>query len=500
MRKNCLKTKLIALSLSVVTAVSVGMTAVTSANAVEFHSEFPVADAVLNAEYQCGLGLIRQFVPGGQAIAGVVDSLLGSIIGKDKGPSLSDISKDLNDFRKEVSKEFKKVKEELKGIQNRIAASEEAVRKDIEQQARLIEQQITARTVIAAKGAGFDELMTALMETDRQIRIISDDKTLSDQEKSVEIAMLIGRNDKWNSAGSLYNNYMNFINALTSATFSSTGDHDIFYYIYLSNIPYAAFSNDAKEFSRPYVDRLMQLGVYTYSIIAECLEAAHRVAGFSAEDIAKLSGDELAHYHEIKTLKSIVESTFSDLNQKVFDTADPDSVASHLKSFNELNGRVFIKNGTVNIPLKASVIMDGKNHRYGNEYGFTETIDIEGGKRILNDLQNSSPLSFDDNQYIANYVKSMYPGRTLADYLIATGFEQDWLRDIHFRESSLYLMTGNAYTSYHGNYFRLFYPGINVHSSDISSQTVSSSKTVGKFGQYGFTERDFVLFFCLDNG
>ena len=497
MRKNRLKTKLIAVSLSVVTAVSVGMASVTGANAVEFHSEFPVADAVFNAEYQCGLGLISEFVPGGQAIAGVVDSLLGSIIGKDKGPSLSDISKDLNDFRKEVSNEFKQVKEELKGIQNRIAASEEAVRKDIEQQARLIEQQITARTVIAAKGAGFDELMTALMETDRQIRIISDDKTLSDQEKSVEIAMLIGRNDKWNSAGSLYYDYMNFINALTSATFSSTGDHDIFYYIYLSNIPYAAFSNDAKEFSRPYVDRLMQLGVYTYSIIAECLEAAHRVADFSAEDIAKLSGDELAHYHEIKTLKSIVESTFSDLNQKVFDTADPDSVASHLKSFNELNGRVYVKNGTVNIPLKASVIMDGKNHRYGNEYGFTETIDIEGGKRILNDLQNSSPLSFDDNQYIANYVKSMYPGRTLADYLIAAGFETDWLRDIHFRESSLYLMTGNAYTSYNGNYFQLFYPGINVHSSDITSQTVGSSKTVG---QYGFTERDFVLFFCLDNG
>ncbi len=492
MKTKNLKTKIIALSMSVITACSVGMMAVTPASAASIHTGDSDFDAIYNSYYQGGMGIIREFVPGGQAITGIIDSLVGSFT--DQGPSLSDIREDLSDFRKDVSRQFDEIKEELKNIQEQLISSETAIRDDIEKQAHLIEQQVVAQTVIAGKGAGFDDLMTALKETDRQINDISNDNTLSDNEKAVQIAMLLGRNDKWNSKDNLYFSYMSFLNTLTSSTFCATGDHDIFYYIYQSNIPYSAFTWDAKQLSKPYIERLMQLGVYTYSITAECLEAAHRVASFTKEDVANLSEDEVYHYHEVKSLKSIVDNTFVALNKKVFDTSDPNSIAAHLKSFNDINDRIFIKNGTVNIPLNASIAIDSK-HLHGDEYGVFNYIYPEGGKTILNHLKSSSPLSFDDINYLASYVKLFYPGKSMADYLMMVGFDNENLRNVHWRKHQLYLMTDNAYTEYSGDSVKLVYSGIDVHNSLVENQHVTSSVSIGEYGHLG---TDYVMFFIAD--
>ncbi len=494
MKKKNLKTRILAVTMSVITACSVGMATVTSANAATFSFGDEYVDAVYNAEYQCGLGLISEFVPGGQAISGIIDSLVGSF--SDKGPSLSDISKSISDFREDVSRQFNDVKNELKTIQNQIVASETSIRSDIEKKTQQMEQQIVDQTVIANKGSDFDGLMTALKETSRQIEIISKDNTLSEQGKAVQIAMLMGRNDKWNSSDNLYFNYMSYLNSLTSPTFCATGDHDVFYYVYNSNIPYAMFSKDAKDFSKPYVERLSQLGLYAYSIMAECLDAAQRVASFTAEDIAQLNEDDVAHYHEIKSLKSVVDGTFAYLNKKVFDAGSPDSVASHLKSFNNINNCVYINKGTVNIPLQASVIMDS-NHILGNEYGI-KNYDLQGGKNILNKLQNNSPLSFEDNRRIASYVKSVYPGKSLADYFMAIGFDNENLRSVHWRRHQLYLMTGEASVDYSGISSRLVYSGVDVHDTKVDSTKVSSTYLPDRTREYGQSGSDYVLFFVAD--
>lgn len=494
MKKKNLKTRILAVSMSVITACSVGMATITSANAATFSFGDEYVDAVYNAEYQCGLGLISEFVPGGQAISGLIDSLVGSF--SDKGPSLNDINNTISDFRKDVSREFNDVKNKLQTIQNQLVSSETAIREDITKQTQQIEQQIVTQTVIANKGSGFDGLMTALKETSRQIDIISKDDTLSEQGKAVQIAMLIGRNDKWNNSNNLYFNYMSYLNSLTNSTFCAKDEHDIFYYVYLSNVPYAMFAKDAKDFSKPYVERLTQLCLYTYSILAECLDAAQKVSSFTAEDIAQLNEDDVAHYHEIKSLKSVVDGTFAYLNKKVFDAGSPDSVASHLKSFNDINNRVYLNKGTVNIPLQASVIMDS-NHILGNEYGI-KNYDLQGGKNILNKLQNNSPLSFEDSRSIASYVKSVYPGKSLADYFMAIGFDNENLRSVHWRRHQLYLMTGEASVDYSGSSARLVYSGVNVHNTNADSTGVTSTYLPDRTREYGQSGSDYVLFFVAD--
>lgn len=509
MKKINFKTKIIAAALAVVTACSVSMMAVTSASAATFDTGFEVTDVVFNAEYQVGMGLIREFVPGGQAIAGLIDSLVGSFTDTDSGPSLSDLSKDISDFRADVSRQFDKVEKELKNIQEELVSSTAAIQKDIAQQsqliaqqARLIEQQVVSQTTIAAKGATFDSLMTALQETARQIAVISADDTLSEQDKSLQIALLIGRNDKWNSSSNLYFGYMSFLNALTSSTFCATGNHDIFYYIYQSNLPYAAFSWDAKTFSKPYVECLMQLGTYAYSIMAECLSAARQVAGFTADDLAELTPNDAVLYHEVASLKSIVDDTFANLNKKVFDISDPNSVAAHLQGFNEINGRVFVRNGTVNIPLKSSIVMDSKYHQYGDPqdpYKTSGAINPIGGAQILNNYQNSSPLSFDDIKYLVSYVKSFYPGKTMADYLMMVGFDDDNLRDVHWRKHQLYLMTGSAKGVRVGNAIQLFYDGIDLHDNQVEIKNVASSRNMVQTEYGSSLGTDTVMFFIADN-
>lgn len=500
MKNKSLKAKIVAVSLSVITACSVGMMAITPVSATVDDDLVTASKVIWNTEYQCGMGLLRQYVPGGQAIAGVIDSLVGAITGKDSGPTLSDISKDLNDFREDVSRQFDQVKEELKNIQKQIISIGKEIEKDIEQQTRRIEQQFINQTVLANKGSTFDGLMTMLRETDRQISAITNDDTLTEQEKAVEIAMLIGRNDKWNSTNNLYFNYMSFLDALTSATFCATGDHDIFYYIYQSNIPYAAFSHDAKEFSKPYIERLMQLGTYTYSLIAECLEASYRVASFTADDVAKLNEDELAHYHEVKSLKSVVANTFAALDQKVFDTADPNSVASHLKSFNDINDRIFIRKGTVNIPLKSSVWIDHDEHCKGSPYDGYDVIDPKNAASILNDFQNKSPLSFDDLHFLVSYIGSVYPGKSITDYLMMVGINDYQIESFRWRRHTLNLMTDYAGVERSDTYERAYYEAIDVHSNQLTPRKVISafeSFILANYDRPGGSD-DYVMFFIAD--
>ena len=110
-----IKTRIIAGVLSAITVFSVGTMAIGSASAAT------IGDPYGDACYQAGMGIIRQYLPGGVAIAGVIDSIIGSMSG---GPSLSDISKQVSDLREDMDKQFNELKGEIKNytvqIENKI--------------------------------------------------------------------------------------------------------------------------------------------------------------------------------------------------------------------------------------------------------------------------------------------------------------------------------------------------------------------------------------------
>lgn len=382
MKKRMFKTRIIAGVLSLITVFSVGSLAVTSASAAS--TKDPAGDVL----YQAGLGFIRQYFPGGLAIAGGLDALVGAFVG---GPSMADISKQISDLRDDMNKQFNELKAEIKNYTAEI------------------ENKITDQTIIANKGDDFDGLMTTLQLTNRQINSINADTTINDREKAVEIAALIGKNTDWTNSGNLYNKYMNFITTLSSESFGDQKNRDYFQVVYSDMVSQSMFSGEALNRSRPYVQRVILLGLYAYTIEAECLKAAQTVSKFTADDEAALSPKELNKYNSICSLTSVVNDSINYMNDRILGTDRSNSVVSHLKAYEEINKTIFINQGKANKALTANMTVGNLSH-------------IADQTDTLLAIIDKGALTRDEIKTIASHVRSNYPGTTLRDYLSGVGF------------------------------------------------------------------------------
>ena len=372
MKKRTLKIRIIATVLSVVTIFSVTTASTVSAAAAS------TGDVAGDVAYAAGIGIIRQYAPGGQAIAGVLDTIINSFT--QQGPSLSDISNDISALRGEISTQFADIKNQMKDY------------------SEAIENKIVDQTVIAGKGVGFDKLMTELQATDRQISNINRDSSINDKEKAVEIACLIGKNSDWNKTSNLYYGYQDFMNTLSASSFADQKDRDLYQVVYSDFASKVMFSGEALDQSNPYIDRVMLLGLYAYSVNSQCLKAAQTVSQFTAEDEKMLNADELRNYYSVKSLT------------KMFDTSRTDSVAAHYNNYKSMSRLVFLNKNTVSKELTASMTAGNLSNIANNPNNLFNIMD----KGALNHKELSD---------LAAYVKSAYNGKTLRDYLTYVGFD-----------------------------------------------------------------------------
>ncbi len=384
MKKRTLKIRIIATVLSVVTIFSVTIATTASAAAAS------TGDVAGDVAYAAGIGVIRQYAPGGQAIAGALDTIINSFT--QQGPSLSDISNDISALRGEISTQFADIKNQMKDY------------------SEAIENKIVDQTVIAGKGVGFDKLMTELQATDRQISNINRDSSINDKEKAVEIACLIGKNSDWNKTSNLYYGYQDFMNTLSSSSFADQKDRDLYQVVYSDFASKVMFSGEALDQSNPYIDRVMLLGLYAYSVNSQCLKAAQTVSQFTAEDEKMLNADELRNYYSVKSLTGIVNGEINHMNSKMFDTSRTDSVAAHYNNYKSMSRLVFLNKNTVSKELKSLIAV-------GN------LAEASGYASRLFDIMDKGALTHEELGNLASYVKSAYNGKTLRDYLTYVGFD-----------------------------------------------------------------------------
>ncbi len=386
MTKKMLRTRVIATVLSIIMILSAVTAATVSASAAASTGSLPGDMA-----YQAGLGVIRQYVPGGQLIVGALDTLIGSFT--NDGPSLSDISSDIADLRKDIKSEFTSIKNQMKDYTDQI------------------ENKIVDQTVIASKGTGFDKLMTALEESDRQIAAINADTTLNDKEKAVEIASLIGKNTEWIKNNNLLFGYQDFINTLGSSSFADQKDRDLYQVVYNDFTSKVMFSGEALDMANPYICRVILLGLYAYSINSQCLKAAQTVSGFTADDEAMLNKDELNNYRTVKSLTSIVDSKIVDITARMFDMDRSDSVVARYNNYVGMSTRtIFLNKGTA-------------NKTFGKTLKCANLSDVGNDFSSILDIMDNGGLSHDEINALSSYVKSAYPGKTLRDYLTYIGFD-----------------------------------------------------------------------------
>ena len=384
MKKNNIKTRIIATVLSVITVFSVGTIAITSANAAS------IGNAGGAAAYGAGMGIIRQYVPGGQAIAGLLDPILGSLI--NDGPSLSDVNNNIDKLRSEVTAQFNDIKKQMK---------------DDKQQ---IEAKIVNQTVIATKGNSFDALMTSMKDTADQINTLRNDPKLNQNETAVEIAALIGRNDAWTQSSNLHNKYLSFLDTLCSKSFADQNNRDFCQVVYQDCASQVMFSGEAKDAAKPYLDRVLYLGLYAYSIDAQCLKAAQQISNFTDADVKTLDKDALNKYNNLKSRASVVNMELNKINNDLFDTDGTNSVISHYRDFNNINRLIFINQNKSNQPFKA----DLKSYQHNKSSKGTDAYNNIKSQICAN------TMSKDDMSTLMSYIAQK--NMTVRDYLKKVGF------------------------------------------------------------------------------
>ena len=172
----------------------------------------------LNLAIKAGKALIEKFIPHGKEIISVVNAIIDCFTPDEKGKttSLDDIKSQISDLRDEIVKQYQEIESQLASLSEQQRQIEEK-----------IEKIIVDQTTLSSEAKDFDGLLTTFQETARQINTIENDTSLSPQDRSVRIALIIGRSDKWVSADNLYNRYLNFLNTITGTTFEDLNGRDL---------------------------------------------------------------------------------------------------------------------------------------------------------------------------------------------------------------------------------------------------------------------------------
>lgn len=367
---------------------------------------------------KAGKSLIEQFVPHGKQIIAVVTSIIDCFKKDDKGKeiSLKDIKEQIASLRTELVGQYKQIENQLEALSEQ--------QRQIEQKLETI---IVSQTTISQKGTNFDTLLTSLEATARQIGVIENDDTLSDQDKAVQLALLFGRNDKWVESSNLYNQYLNFLDTITGQTFGDIRGKDLFTLIYENYLTNSIFTGEAKCSTEIYVSQVIYLALYAYSICAECLKAAEEVSCFTTEDLVKLNNVDRTYYdnNEVATLYSIITEETAYLNSKVFQLGfDQTSFADRMKAFDEdgLNRHIFTNCGTSNINMTDNLVFrqyDGKSTKFVDDGSEYDSWNIE----TYNDqLDKNTQFGADTRKQIAEHAKVSFSG-TMREYLTALGYD-----------------------------------------------------------------------------
>ena len=390
MKKRTLKIRIIATVLSVITIISVASAATVSAHATS------TGNVAGDAAYGAGMGIIRQYVPGGQAIVGFLDVIFGSLT--NNGPSLSDINKNISDLRNEVSAQFAEVKKQMN--------------KDKQE----IEKKIVTQTNIANKGNNFDTLMTSLKTTERQINNINNNalsgRGLNDNEKAVEIAALIGRNDQWTQSSNLHNQFLSLLDTLSTASFGDREDRDFCQLIYDDCALQVMFSGEAKDAAKPYIDRVLLLELYAYSLDVQCLKAAQTVSQFTDDDIKTLDQNALNKYNSIVTRTNVINGEIKSVDDEMFNIDIEDSVVTHCNHFENLSRTIFINKAETNKEFTDTMMI-----------GDVSKVCDENSGNAIDAVLDENRLSADEFRTLIDYVKSVYPNKTMREYLTYIGFD-----------------------------------------------------------------------------
>ena len=317
------------------------------------------------------IGTIRLWILSNFGYSGYISSIiLGFAWSAQMGPD-KDINKKMlkaiNDARKEIIPHLDEIEKNIK-----------LAKKDIL-------NEIKGRNYIDGFGKSIDYLLNQINDLVDGFNANDNSKVLTENEKIVENAFLIGNNAEWIKEGNIIFNLKNLALILSGQTFSDFQNRDLYQVLYDLNLKDWIFSGEIYDACEPYIQKV--LGIYFYGCltILKGLKNSELMANFTETEIKDLSRAVYNHYKSsaIATSQHILNQ-IKFISDKVFNISNKDSVISHYGVFiykKKYQRNIFVNFNKISpIPIadrleKEMINYDrykGPQNRKGNPLGYSQ--------------------------------------------------------------------------------------------------------------------------------
>lgn len=322
---------------------------------------------------------------------------------------------------------------------------------------------------------------------------------LSEEDKMVKLAMVVGNSSEWSRDGSFVLEYTRVTNDMLGSNYLS--NKDIFTVLYNSEKDKYMFSGEALDAIEPYIQKMI-FDYMRYTTIALASLDAQEALLSDDFDPSKITDKQLRRqYEDLTNSLSTIEDAKIKFAQNVFgseafldngisvktNSKNYDNILAHYESFKQMNRLIHIPTGKVLNPLlneeSADRLIDGnldKTEQFG--IGCREsTTKKEFEERITGKMKNSyNHNCFDVGQMtkLFNHIeKKITEGKftSVVDYLRKMGFviSDDW--DTDDWRYVYRIATGGGYTeknysvSMNDTQFKSYIDSVNLHTGKIES-------------------------------
>lgn len=349
--------------------------------------------------YQASLSLVKE------SISGVLGLIPGSDFFKNTTSNIVCDLIGLSDEKTDIEKIIENGNKELK---NELVAGFKDTRDNIDNYGTL-----------KCYGERLDDFTDyALLRADG-IKTYQESERLSELEKKVWIANLIGSSDEWYTGA----NNGNILKSMKSASEVFKGEKDVdsrdlYNVIYEINQKDSLFTGEAMAKSQNKIEKALGGFIRNCEIVKECLKAHKEISNLTQEEIDSLEPQTRAIYDrihadtatvtkQIKTISNIFFGDKSSTNKK-----DQTGIFDKATEYYNKDKAVYIDHGRNNIELSDNLMLTE-----GRSYVYTDnTLNFDR----VNTYATPNGLTKADLEKIVKQAKDS--NMTIKDYLEASGF------------------------------------------------------------------------------
>lgn len=352
-----------------------------------------------------GMGAIIAFVPGGPAISGFLRPIVNKLFNSSSDPTADAIAKMNTEIKARLDEIEKEIKETGKDLM-------EAYKNEL---------------YINTIGKDLDDLYAEITKKAINIHTNNTSTKLTENERLVENAYLIGNNKAWGEPNNIVFSIDKLANILSGQTFSKLDNRDFYKVVYDANAANCMFSGEAYDDSEKYIDRVMFVYFYGCGLISECLADSRAVSKLTPDEVKALSPLVYQHYLECGVAEpGDIDDQCDLIAKNVYDTENPNSVISHysMYKYEKVNLRnLFINKGHgTPVPISSSIdsqLFSFKEYSTTRRQRTSSGVDkyIESIKKNMADYANSNAIPPSSMHDLADYYFSRYKDGSFYSFL-----------------------------------------------------------------------------------